>query len=463
MKIILSNKLILEDVPKDFEHDLTHRLKFINPVWAENDRRGRWNGRTPKFLTFFDRTDSGGIEIPRGYIRRLLLECRNQNQPYLLDDRRKSAPPVTFSFDANLQPFQQKAVDRMLSKEFGVLCAPTGCGKTVMALYMIAVRAQPALIIVHTKELARQWIERISRFLAIPRDEIGLIGSGKREIGEKITVAMVQTLYKHTDEAAQKIGFLVADECHRAPSRTFTEAIAAFDSRYMLGLSATPYRRDKLSRLICWYLGDLHYKIESAELVDQGHILQADIVFRKTAFKPFHDPTVEYSKMLSELTADDERNRLIASDAARECRENNGAVLVLSDRKRHCRILFDLMKHEHGIEAAILTGDTGPAERKAILDDIDNGTIKALVATGQLIGEGVDCKNLTSLFIATPIRFSGRVIQYIGRILRPAEGKPTPKVFDYVDVNVGPLKAAADARFMVYRRSIPDIRYPDDF
>ena len=206
----------------------------------------------------------------------------------------------------------------MLKKEFGTLSAPTGSGKTVMALHMIAQRRQPSLIIVHTKDLALQWIDRIHSFLNIPTDEIGLIGSGRKRLGTRLTVALVQSLYKTAAEVYKQIGFLVVDECHRAPSRTFTEAVTAFDARYMLGLSATPWRRDRLSKLIYWHLGDVHHEIDKGQLVADGHILDIDVVLRCTDFKPYYDPVNEYSKMLSELTGNDERNRLIVDDIANQ-------------------------------------------------------------------------------------------------------------------------------------------------
>jgi superfamily II DNA or RNA helicase len=338
----------------------------------------------------------------------------------------------------------------MGKKDFGTLSAPTGSGKTVMGLALIAQRRQPTVIVVHTKDLAFQWIQRIEEFLGIPADEVGLVGAGKKKIGERITVALVQTLYRCSGEVAPRIGHLVVDECHRTPSRTFTEAVTAFDCHYMLGLSATPWRRDKLQKLIFWHLGDMHHEVDKARLEAEGHILKADVVVRLTAFAPYFDPVNEYSKMLSELTADDERNRLIAADVAREASNANGVCLVLSDRKKHCETLQGILKFKHGVDAERLTGDLNNEARRKVLERIQNGQARVLVATGQLIGEGFDCPDLATLFLATPIRFSGRVMQYLGRILRPSEGKSVARVYDYVDERVPPLVSAAKARQRVY-------------
>jgi superfamily II DNA or RNA helicase len=338
----------------------------------------------------------------------------------------------------------------MATKDFGTLNAPTGSGKTVMGLYLIAQRRQPTVVVVHTKDLAFQWIQRIDQFLGIPADQVGLIGAGKKKIGDRISVALVQTLYRCTDEIAPRTGHLIVDECHRAPSRTFTEAVTAFDCRFMLGLSATPWRRDKLSKLIFWHLGDVHHEVDKVQLEAKGHILKADVVVRPTAFEPYFDPVHDYSRMLSELTADDTRNRLIAADVEKEARTGSGVCLVLSDRKKHCETLQGLLRYKFGVSSELLTGDLSNEARKTVLARLNQGRVKVLVATGQLIGEGFDCPGLSTLFLATPIRFSGRVMQYLGRILRPAQGKVQARVYDYVDERVAPLMAAAKARQRVY-------------
>ena len=154
--------------------------------------------------------------------------------------------------------------------------------------------------------------------------------------------------------------------------------------------------------------------------------------------------------MMSELTLDDERNRLIASDIAKEAEHNNGVCLVLSDRKKHCETLQSILRFKYKISVGLLTGDLSAAERRQVLDRLDQGEIRVLIATGQLIGEGFDRSDLSPLFLVTPIKFSGRVLQYLGRVLRPSPGKKKARVYDYVDIHVDVLKAMARARQKVY-------------
>lgn len=452
LTLTLSHNLRLKGAPPELRRALMERLEFPNPKWLENERMGRWNRGTPRVLTFYDKVGADGLWIPRGCLRQVLLMCRRMEVGYRLDDRRRRLPPVDFRFRGELRAFQRTAVDAMLARDFGTLSAPTGSGKTVMALDMVARRRQPALVIVHTKDLAAQWVERIGAYLGIPPGECGMIAGGRVRIGAGITVALVQSLYRCVDEVVPHIGFVVADECHRCPSRTFTEAVASFDARYMLGLSATPWRRDHLSRLIFWHLGDVHHEVDKAGLVAAGDVLPAEVIVRATRFRPYHDPVGEYSQMLSELTADTERNLLIAQDVADEAAAGAGIALVLSDRRAHCENLQTLLRLRFKIDAELMTGDMPIRARQAVVGRLNAGAARVVIATGQLIGEGFDCPGLSTLFLATPIRFSGRVLQYLGRVLRPAPGKRKARVFDYVDVQVATLAKAAEARQRVYLR-----------
>ncbi len=103
-------------------------------------------------------------------------------------------------------------------------------------------------------------------------------------------MALVQTLYKCTPHVSPYIGYLIVDECHRTPARTFTEAVSAFDCKYITGLSATPWRRDKLSKLIFWYVGDVVHEVKKEDLIETGDVLRAEVITRETGFRPDSDP-----------------------------------------------------------------------------------------------------------------------------------------------------------------------------
>ena len=256
MNFELKDKLYLSGMKPETKRDIKNRVTIKNPAYIEAEKMGRYtNGIEPE-LKFYE--ESGDIlSCPRGAASHIYKLCQAHCEEIQFIDNRRTLEPVDFNFHGELRLLQKPAVKSCLSKNFGLHEAPTGSGKTAMALYMIAERKQPALIVVHTKELLNQWVDRIGQFLKIPREEIGIIGAGSFNIGEKITVAMIQTLHKNTDKVVPFIGYLILDECHRAPAMQYVKAIEKFDSKYMTGLTATPWRRDGLSKVIFWHIGDV--------------------------------------------------------------------------------------------------------------------------------------------------------------------------------------------------------------
>jgi superfamily II DNA or RNA helicase len=458
MFIQISNKAIATDCSPDTFAEIRRRLTFDNPDFFEKQKRGFSTWDTEREIRCYD-SIIGGLCFPRGFSGQACRIAKLNGESLLLDDHRRSLSEVDFTFAGKLKTFQQVAVSAVLLKEFGTLAAPTGSGKTVMALAIIAARRQPALIVVHTKELLNQWIDRIETFLGIPRSDIGVIGNGKMRIGKKITVALVQSLIKHAEDVFEHIGFLIVDECHRCPSKTFLDVVTAFDCKYMLGLSATPWRGDGLTRLIWFHLGDKVHKVDGQHLVDDGHICRAEVITVETDFRSELDPSNDYSRMLSELCLDPERNKLVALHAVDEVNGSSGISLVLSDRKGHCEALQAAML-SCGVDADVLTGDTSAKDRTALTEKLRAGDVRVLIATGQLIGEGFDLPAISSVILASPLKFSGRLIQYIGRALRPSPGKDHARIVDFADNQVGILANSARSRAYTFGR-MPGITFAD--
>ena len=435
------------DLPLEAVQAIEADLTLPNPKWeqVETYSRSRRRNFQPEFIRYYNRK-SGVLLMPRGYIH--TLRSRMKGLHYTIVDKTRLLPSVHFSFKTHLHPYQFSAVKDVIGRRFGVLEAPPGAGKTVMALAVIAQRKQPALVIVHTKELMYQWHKRSYEFLGIPLDEIGLIGDGNSRIGDRLTIAIINSLYKVIDDVKPVIGHLVVDECHHTPARTFTEAVSLFDSTFMLGLSATPYRRDKLTKIIYFYLGDRAHQIHSHELQAIEKIMRAKLIVRHTNCAYYFDAD-EYQYMISALVNDVRRNKLIVEDVVnRVITPESGIALVISDRVAHCEELFNAITGR-GVKACLLTGSVQVKERTRIVEELNRNQAQVLVATAQLIGEGFDLKQLSSIFLATPIKFTGRVKQYIGRILRVSEGKEDAFIFDYLDTN-GMLKNSFASRMSAY-------------
>jgi superfamily II DNA or RNA helicase len=386
----------------------------------------------------------GNFYIPRGYARQLHVLARGMGLEPVYADFRRSFEMVDYTFAGELKDYQKLALNDILTRSFGVLQAGTGAGKTVIALATVVARKQPTLVMVHTKELLDQWVQRIEQFLGI---KAGRIGGGVFD-PSLITVGTVQTIKKKIKEIVTSFGYIIVDECHRTPSSTFLECVSLFDCKYMLGLSATPYRRDNLGKIIYVALGDRVHEVNKNHLYRSGAILRPLLNIRKTNFQYAGDSSSEYQKMINELIHDPDRNKLIVNDIMGEINQDETTVLVVADRINHLQIIAKSLDLQ-GFPVHVLTGKTLEKERQQIVKDLADGKVKILASTSSLIGEGFDCPGLSTLYLCSPIRFPGKLIQIVGRILRPKEGKK-PKIFDYQDTMVGVLEYSANCRNKIY-------------
>jgi superfamily II DNA or RNA helicase len=434
----------LEGFSESLLHDLQQKLTIDNPQYKNAKKYGRWMGKKLKPTLHFYYQKHNSIYFPRGFASSAVRLCKeHMGMTPAIVDRRRRRPEHEFTFTGLLRPYQETAVHDVLLHHFGVLVAGTGSGKTIMALAVIAARKQPAIVLLHSKELMYQWRDRVREFLHM---DAGLVGDGHYEI-QPLTIAIVNTARKHIDDLPQQFGHIVVDECHRVPASLFTDVVTAFDCQYTLGLSATAYRReDGLTQLIYFYMGERTHQVDTRQLTESGAVLQAEFIQRQTDFS--YTFRGDYQALMNALTQDPARNRRIADDIATAARTGKGTVLVVSDRVAHCQTLAALLA-EKDIDFRVLTGRLAADERSRIVQSVRQGEILVLISTLQLVGEGFDVAGLTTLFLTTPIKFSGRLRQVIGRILRPAEGKQ-PIVIDYVDHLVGVLRSSARARMKTY-------------
>lgn len=432
---------LLEGIDDQLEQMIKDRLTIDNPHYLAAKRYGRWIGKRLKPTLRYYETVPGGLRFPRGFSNQAVLLCRQQlgHDPHIID-RRRRLPEVNFTLLAELRAYQEQAVQHICSRSFGVLEAGTGSGKTIMALAAIARRRQPTIVIVHTKELLYQWQQRAREFLGV---DAALVGDGQFAIGP-LTIAIVNTARRRTEELIPHFGQLIVDECHRVPATLFTDVVSCFDSYYLLGLSATAFRSDEgMTRLIYYFMGDRIHTVDQMHLKVTGAVLRPKIIRRVTDFAYRYQG--DYQALITALTKHEGRNRQIVDDIVQAvAHDPAGTALVVSDRLSHCQVFVELLQR-HGIEVALLTGQTPPDQRATIVARVQAGELQVLVATLQLISEGFDCSGLSTLFLTTPITFEGRLLQVIGRIMRPAENK-SPCVYDYVDEEVAALRRSAAAR-----------------
>jgi len=370
----------------------------------------------------------GALIVPRGALELVYRDCLALGLEPRWTDGTHMAAPVAFDEMVTLSDAQERAVDAALGRRMGLVCAPAGAGKTVLGLVAVARRRQPALWLTHTVELARQAVARATTVLGLAPDEIGFIGDGECRVGERLTIALTQSLARSIPPALLGVGMVVLDEAHHCPAEQTAAVVSQFPARYVLGLTATPYRRDKLDAVLEFYLGPIVATIDKEDLADR--LITPGIIKRDTGLRPTGD---SFTEIVSDLVVWPARNALIAEDMARAVTDGR-RCLVLSERVGHVEELTRLL-HERGIAAAALYGSLGKKARGQVVVDIGAGVIDVAVATGSLVGEGFDCPRLDALFIATPVSFGGRITQYIGRVSRTAPGKSDALVVDYCDDN----------------------------
>lgn len=442
--LTVASECTLSEIDFSFGKELKNRLTIDNPQYLAAKKYGRWMGKKLKPQLEYYKVVPGGVRFPRGFSNQAVLLCRELLgvDPKIVDKRRR-LEEIDLHFSGCLRRYQQEAVDRAEHKSFGVIEAGTGSGKTVMALALIAKRRQPTLVVVHTKELLYQWQERVTQFLGI---EAGLVGDGKFNVAP-VTIAIVNTARKRVSELYPHFGQLIVDECHRVPASLFTDVVSSFDCHYLLGLSATAFRSDnEMTKLIYFYMGDRIHRVDREELLATGAILAPEVIRTSTSFDYAYRG--DYQALIKALVSHEGRNLQIINDIIKVSKKPDcGIILVVSDRVSHCRLFVEKLQNK-GLQVELLSGQLAPDMRSAVVERVLNGSADVLVATLQLISEGFDCPGLATLFITTPISFEGRLLQVIGRIMRPAENKRA-RVFDYVDDNIPTLLRSANGRASV--------------
>ncbi|HWB26298.1 MAG TPA: DEAD/DEAH box helicase family protein [Chitinophagaceae bacterium] len=448
LDIILDNQLWIsrQHLPNLLLRYLRDSLNFLNNAWFAKKNAGISTYNTSKYHTAFN-GDEDSFIIPRGFTGNIIRYCREQNIEYNFEDRRTKHENVDFLLTASLHPYQEDVVEAVRKKDFGVIVSPPGSGKTIMGLAVIADKKQPALIMVHRKQLFDQWVERIQSFLGIPSFRVGKIEGGRCDIGHEITVAMIQSLQseKIAPEVFNSFGTIIVDECHHIPAKTFSEVITRFHCFHLYGFTATPIRKNNDEKLIFIHIGDIiHEAIVPINL--QGNKPLA-LIIQDTGFSlPFNPRTDNVETLMHVLVHDTARNSLITADVLKETKAGR-KVLVLTERKAHIDILYQYLKAS--CEVIRLTGDDADEKRRANLTQVENGEFQVALATGQLVGEGMDINSINCLVLAYPFSFEGKLIQYIGRVQR---SHTTPIHYDYRDESVPYLLNLFKERNKYYRK-----------
>uniref|UniRef100_UPI0027BA9536 TOTE conflict system archaeo-eukaryotic primase domain-containing protein n=1 Tax=Desulfobulbus sp. TaxID=895 RepID=UPI0027BA9536 len=450
LHLVLANQIFIAKaaLPQPLANRLIRLAAFQNPEFykAQAMRLPVWD--KPRIIGCAENFPLH-IGLPRGCLDAMLALLQENNIRAEIEDQRLPGRPVAVKFTGTLRTDQKTAVRTMLQHEVGVLCAPTAFGKTVTAAALIARRKVSTLVLVHRTELLRQWQERLFGFLEVPKDALGVIGGGKKKPSGKIDIAVMQSLSRREDlaELLDGYGQIIVDECHHLSAFSFESILKQAKAHYVVGLTATPVRRDGHQPIIFMQCGPIRHSATKAENAPtQLMVLPRALPAPEM---PLNAPIQEVFRV---LVSDVKRNRRIADDVLAASREGR-KVLVLTERTEHLQFLHEALEDEVA-HCFVLHGRLAKKQRAAILAELealDDAAPRVLLATGRLIGEGFDHPPLDTLVLAMPISWKGTLQQYAGRLHREHAGKQDVRIYDYVECDQPQLTRMWEKRQRGYR------------
>jgi superfamily II DNA or RNA helicase len=367
----------------------------------------------PAFKVF--KVSKTGLCVPRYY------GLEKFGQPD--EDKRPEPHRMSARFTGVLRDstHQNEALAKAIASGHGVLSLPCGYGKTTVALAIACKLGYRTMIIVHKEFLANQWKERIQQFC--PGATIGLVQQNTIEIECDFVIAMLQSLSmkEYSFEQFESIGTVFVDEAHHICARVFSQSLFKMCPKHMYGLSATPDRKDGLTKVLNWFIGPIFFSVE------RENQKQVEVVPLHFDCKSFRDPPpttrngkISLVNMITELVDNDARNNLIVK-TVKNLLKTTRQILVLSDRRLHCQHLQSQFPDVSGLYMG------GMKEH-----DLEASSKKRVIfGTFSQAHEGLDIPSLDTVILSTP---KSDIKQSIGRVMRETVGKQNnPLIYDIVD------------------------------
>ncbi len=454
-KLIRANLLYIEKqgLPPSMLNRLLRLAAFQNPEFYKAQAMRLPTYAKPRVIAC-GQDFPQHIAVPRGCLTEVLALLKAHEVHANVLDERCAGISIAAEFSGELRPMQEQAGRDISAHDEGILCAPTAFGKTAVASWLIAKRKVNTLILVHRQQLLDQWQTRLAMFLSLPDGSIGHIGGGKAHRTGRIDVAVIQSLYQagSVKDFVAEYGQVIVDECHHISAFTFEQVMKATKAKYIVGLTATPTRKDGHHPIVIMQCGPVRFSM-SARAMTEANPFEHRVLPRHTDFEmplSLNDFTIQ--DVYGALWRDELRNEMIAGDItgaiARGC-----TPLLLTNRTDHLQHLADKLagvaKH-----VFLLKGGMGKRQRREIAEAIagvPDTESRLILATGSYIGEGFDDARLDTLFLVMPISWKGTLQQYVGRLHRLHDNKKFVQVYDYIDDRVPMLARMYERRLRGYR------------
>jgi superfamily II DNA or RNA helicase len=462
VSIVVGNMVYIEKrgLPAGIINRLIRLAAFQNPEFYKTQAMRLSTYGKPRIISCAEDFDKH-IGLPRGSLDEALELLKVHGIKTDIRDEQYSGITIETDFNGELRSIQKEAASEILKHNIGVLSAPTAFGKTTIAAYLIAERKVNTLVLVHRRLLMDQWHERLKLFLNT--DSIGRIGGGRGDRTGIIDVGMIQSLNHKgvVKDIVAEYGQVIVDECHHVSAFSFEQVLRQVKAKYIIGLTATPVRKDGHHPIIIMQCGPIRFRGDAKRQAHERPFEHV-VIPRQTSFRILEGVEDGIQPAYAAMIRDQQRNDLIFDDLLNAL-EEGCSPLLLTERTEHVDGFAERLKG-FARNVIVLKGGAGKKERKALAEQIasiPDGEERVLIATGRYIGEGFDDARLDTLFLAMPISWRGTLQQYAGRLHRLHDNKKIVRIYDYVDVNVPMLTRMYEKRLKGYKAigySIRDVR-----
>ena len=455
ISIKLGNLIYVEkkDLPDAFLDRLIRLAAFQNPEFYKTQAMRLSTFGKPRVIGCAEDL-LHHIALPRGLLKEVLDLFHSNRIAVDVTDHRFGGVPIEVDFRGDRRPAQTEAAKALAACDDGVLCAPTAFGKTAVAVQLIAMRKVNTLVLVHRRHLMDQWRERLALFLGLSTKEIGQIGSGKVAQTGRLDVAVIQSLIRKGEvkDLVAEYGQVIVDECHHVSAFSFERVLRKVKAKYVVGLTATPVRKDGHHPIILMQCGPIRFNVSSKKQA-AASAYQYEVIPRLTEFTvPAEWNGIGIQEIYTALVNDERRTDLVVADVVGAI-EDGRFPLLLTERTDHLQLLLEKLARRVP-NVFVMKGGMGKKQRDAVAAEI--GAVpedqqRVILATGRYIGEGFDDARLDTLFLAMPISWRGTLQQYVGRLHRLHESKHVVRVYDYVDACVPVLGRMYQKRLKAYK------------
>ena len=452
--VVRANLLYIEkkDLPSSMLNRLLRLAAFQNPEFykAQSMRLSTFN--KPRVIACGEDL-ANHVALPRGCLTEVLALLGAHQVKAEVRDERFGGTAIEAEFRGQLRTSQREAVSTLNGCDEGILSAPPAFGKTAVAAWLIAERKVSTLVLVHRQQLLDQWRERLMMFLELPPTSVGQIGGGKRDRSGRVDVALLQSLHRKGEvkDCVAEYGQVIVDECHHISAFTFEQVMRQIKAKYVVGLTATPTRKDGHHPIIFMQCGPVRFSL-SARGMTESTPFEHFVIPRQTDFRMAPNLTdVTIHDVYAALVRDRARNEMIVEDLVRAV-ESGHSPLLLTGRTEHLKY-FETKLTGVVKNVFVLKGGMGTKQRRAAteaLASVGETDQRVILATGSYIGEGFDDARLDTLFLTMPISWKGTLQQYVGRLHRLHDNKRVVRVYDYVDAEVPMLARMYERRLKGY-------------